>query len=165
MKKKLILSAMLVGLLVLGLTLSGCPTDSDGGSGKSPEEEAAEKLSFIGTWRDGDPNYPQDTEYAWEYSWEFVFIDSTNFTLISPYLQWEKPGTGTYKIRDAKIVYTELHGYIKQGIIDLKLDQEWNDDTIHWEWSFDFGLTESWFWSDEVTGQVPYGTRWFERNN
>jgi hypothetical protein len=31
MKKKLVLSAMLVALLALGLAVTGCPTEDDGG--------------------------------------------------------------------------------------------------------------------------------------
>jgi hypothetical protein len=48
MKKKLVLSAMLVALLALGLTVTGCPTEDDddsggGGGGSAPAE-------LVGKW-------------------------------------------------------------------------------------------------------------------
>jgi hypothetical protein len=130
------------------------------------EEEAAGKFTFIGTWRAGwdgwDPNNPQDTEYDWEY----VFIDSTNFTLISPYFGWEKPGTGTYEILNEEVTYTysDGYGYIKQGNISFVLD--WEDGGVprHNEWSYDFVLTESWFQSTGFSGEPPV-SGWFERYN
>jgi hypothetical protein len=45
MKKKLVLSAMLVCLLTLGLSLAGCPTDGGDTGNKNAE--------LVGTWRGG----------------------------------------------------------------------------------------------------------------
>jgi hypothetical protein len=52
MKKKLVLSAMLVCLLTLGLSLLGCPTDSDDGGG------GIDTAKLKGNWiRDDNANY------------------------------------------------------------------------------------------------------------
>jgi hypothetical protein len=122
MKKKLVLSAMLVCLLALGLTLIGCPTDGGGGGGGGGGNSWPTEI--LGQWIGGNGDYttvlfinsPSRIQFQTN-DGDNYYVDSITGTLTAT--------TGTVNCHEGSKTYTVTYT-VTSGTMNISFDYTGN---------------------------------------